>query len=104
LSEIPLIQTGSTVIEFNYLVSKGDKVKYKAAIDDFIYWKQKHRGNGHVERIVAILSKVNVQTIGANTGSGNQREGDGVYYKKRNIRHPLSRLLLVRGLIGVKGI
>lgn len=87
---------------FNYAARKGRKAKYEAKVYDLIFWKQQSSWKGHVERIIKVLNRGWVITIGGNTSKDNSniRNGGGVYFKKRNILSPLSRILQVRGLIG----
>ena len=102
-SEIPIYRTGSTLKMFNEAIKNKKRVKYLAKIDDLLFWILPNRSGGHVERIDSVLKSGWVKTIGFNTssGTGNQRDGEGVYLRKRNIYHILSRMK-VRGLIGFK--
>lgn len=67
-------------------------------VGDLIVWQLYKDGqptsSGHVELVVAILDDNTVQTIGGNTsdGSGNPRDGDGVYSRTRIWRHQLGNL------------
>jgi len=95
---IPIYKTGSTYLMFNK-AKLGRKVRYKPKKNDLLFWIV--TTTGHVERIDSVMKGGWVRTIGFNTssGKGNQREGEGVYLRKRNIYSPLSRMK-VRGLIG----
>ena len=98
---IPIYRTGSTYLMFNKAKQVGKKVSYKPQKNDLLFWIV--TTTGHVERIDSVLKGGWVKTIGFNTssGTGNQRDGEGVYLRKRNIYHILSRMK-VRGLIGFK--
>lgn len=98
---IPIYRTGSTYLMFNKAKQIGKKVSYKPQKNDLLFWVV--TTTGHVERIDSVLKGGWVKTIAFNTssGTGNQRDGEGVYYKKRNIYSPLNRMR-VRGLIGFK--
>ncbi|MFA5432605.1 MAG: CHAP domain-containing protein [Candidatus Paceibacterota bacterium] len=98
---IPIYRTGSTYLMFNKAKQVGKKVSYKPQKNDLLFWIV--TTTGHVERIDSVLKSGWVKTIGFNTssGTGNQRDGEGVYLRKRNIYHILSRMK-VRGLIGFK--
>ena len=82
----------------------GEKVKYEPQVNDLIVWKHSNNWTGHVERVIEVLDKGNVRTVGANTNngkSGSQREGNGIFIRKRNVKHILGRLK-VRGLVGFR--
>jgi len=99
---IPLPKTLVANNMYNFAKINGIKAIYKAEQYDLLVWKKVNSWQGHIERIYKVLDKKNVITIGGNTSkdNSNERNGGGVYYKKRNILAPISRLLLVRGLIG----
>lgn len=101
-AEIPLYRTGSTILMFNKAVERGRKVAYKANVDDLIFWRKKEAYRGHVERVIKLKEAGWVETVGFNTSSGlrgSQDDGNGVFIRKRNIYHPIGRMV-VRGLIG----
>lgn len=103
-NNIPIPRTAVANEPYNYAKKIGIKVKYEAKIHDLIVWKRAKSWTGHVERIFAINKAGWVHTVGANTSNnkyGDQRDGEGVYIKIRNIYHPLGRLN-IRGLIGFK--
>ncbi len=102
-SEIPIKRTGSTILMFNDALKKGNKVKYTPKLDNLLFWLNLNGAGGHVERIFEVRKAGWVNCIGFNTGSGNAREGEGVFLKTRNIYHILSRMK-IRGMIGFKGI
>lgn len=99
----PLVKSGSSQALFNYAVNLNNKTFFKPQKHDFIVWKTSNSWAGHIERIKEVLGGGYVITYAANTSngkSGSQREGNGIFLRKRNINHPLSRLLKIRGLIG----
>ena len=100
---IPIYKTGSTYLMFNKAKQLGRKVKYSPKKNDLLFWILTR--TGHVERIDSVLKGGWVKTIAFNTssGTGNQRDGEGVYLRKRNIYSPLNRMR-VRGIIGFEGI
>ncbi len=99
---IPISRTGVANKIFNDARAKGRKVKYTPNIHDMIFWKKKNSFAGHIERVIGIMKAGWVRTIGFNTSPGrnsSQRDGQGVFIRKRNIYHPLARMV-IRGLIG----
>lgn len=101
-AEIPIKKTGLANGIFNDAKIRGVQAEYLPAIDDLLTWRKKDHWSGHIERIIAVDKGGWVITIGFNTSNGktgSQREGNGVFYRKRNIYLPLSRLL-IRGIIG----
>jgi hypothetical protein len=103
-SLIPMPRNGMAYSTYQFGVHYGKMTIYKPKIHDFIVWKAKTNGTGHIERIVKIGKAGWVTTIGFNTGSASQDNGEGVFYKKRNIYFPLNRIKYIKGLVGVKGI
>lgn len=108
--ENPLLKTGGVLKQWNHFVSRGVETEYIPEIHDLIFWqnytringKLRAKGTGHVERIKRLLQKGWVETIGFNTSSGltgSQRDGGGVYPRKRHLYNPIS-LLFVKGLGG----
>ena len=103
IESIPIPKTGLANNVFDYAQKRGLKTKYGAFIDDLIVWKYDKKISGHVERCISKSSPTgNVKTIGFNTGDGDQREGQGVFIKTRNIKTRLGRMM-VRGLVGFYG-
>ncbi len=102
INNIPIKRTALANAILNDAIKNGIKYKYIPENDDLIVWKNtyyKYSIYGHIERIIKIKKAGWVETIGFNTSSKNQREGDGVYIKNRNIYYLLGRMK-VRGLIG----
>lgn len=99
----PLVKSGSSQAIFNFAKKINKKTEYKVKKHDFIVWKNSNSWAGHIERVKEVLGGGNVTTYAGNTSnglSGSQREGNGIFIRKRNIFHPLSRLLKLRGLVG----
>jgi len=99
--EIPILRTGLCLAMWNNAKERGNKVKALHRKHDLIIWKKSKTINGHIERIIECKSGYWVRTIGFNTGGNDEREGDGVHYKMRNLAHPLGRMKVI-GLIGWK--
>ncbi len=81
---------------------KNRKCRYIANEHDFIVWRTPKAVTGHIERVIEVNKGGWVKTVAFNTTSGNygnQRDGGGVYQRKRNILHPLGRMA-IRGLVG----
>ena len=100
---IPIPKSGSSQAPYTYALANGKKVKYEARKHDLIIWKSAKNWTGHIERVKEVLNNGWVETYAGNTSnglSGDQREGNGIFLRKRNIKHPLSRILLIRGLVG----
>jgi hypothetical protein len=71
---------------------------------DLLIWGFLTSTSGHVEWQHSRHAGGWVTTVAGNTSSGtagSQRDGDGVYNRRRNIRHPLGRMILL-GAIGVR--
>lgn len=69
---------------------------------DLIVWGFLTSTSGHVERQIQRGRAGWVVTVAGNTSSGDsgsQRDGDGVFIRRRNLRHPLGRMV-VFGAIG----
>jgi len=86
---------------YEYAVKTGvlDTVS-AVSIDDLIIWKHRTGRTGHIERIIS--TDKGIFTVGFNTSngkSGSQREGNGIFIRKRNLKSPLGRMRL-RGLVG----
>jgi hypothetical protein len=93
---IPIKKTGLANEIFNDAKKKGKKVEYKPFIHDLIVWRRGRTIFGHIERIVEVFGYGWVKTVAFNTNNGNEA---GVFYKKRNIYHPLQQMAIV-GLVG----
>jgi len=106
LADIPIYRTGSTVTMFNKAIRTGHKIIPVPSDNDLIFWRKPNEWKGHVERIIEVMKAGWIKTVGFNTSSGNngsQDDGEGVYFRKRNINHFLGRMVL-RGFIGFKPI
>lgn len=100
--QLPYPKSALALTPFLYAKSKGNLVQYKPEPYDLIIWNTPGTSNGHIERIVLTGQGGWVTTVGFNTSSGvagNQRDGGGVYYRKRNLFHVLGRMQ-IKGLVG----
>lgn len=72
------------------------------ALGDLIIWKHAHSTAGHIGRIVQMRTNGFVSSLEGNTssGTGDPREGNGVYVRRRNLRLPLGRMAL-RGAVAL---
>ena len=102
--EIPIKRTGIANEIFNSAAAMGEKIEYSLRKHDLIVWRVLNGSSGHIERVCKVIKAGWVLTIGFNTSSGEtgtQRDGQGVFLRKRNIFHPLGRMA-IRGIIGFK--
>lgn len=103
LMDIPVYRTGLANKMFNEVKAKARRTRYEAEINDLIVWRKRASFKGHIERIVE-TSKVGwVKTVAFNVkGMINDKNVEGVFFKKRNVYHPIWNMN-VRGLIGFEG-
>jgi hypothetical protein len=92
----PLLKTGSSSAQFNYLKNKGIKNKFNLNKYDLVFWRENNSWKGHVERIIEVGKVGYIRTIGFNVKHKNQ---EGVFIKTRNIFHIIGRLKFI-GAIG----
>lgn len=88
---------------YGYAKKNGISAIYKGNIGDLLIWNNKGTITGHIECIDSVMKRGNVRTIAGNTSNGkagSQREGNGIYRRNRNIKHPLSRILVIKGIVG----
>lgn len=97
--EIPIKKTALANGVFNDAQARGKRVAYIPEVNDLIDYKTIGKWTGHIERCITVGKAGWIICVGFNTGS-NPREGGSVRKTKRNIFHPLSRTLRIRGLIG----
>lgn len=107
---IPFPLTASSQIVYDYSRKNGkEAIDQKSAKYDFFVWRKKDSYGGHIAWIDSVQQKGWVRTLEFNTSAGNagsQRDGGGVYMKRRNIIHPLGAMA-IRGFIGfnkIKGL
>lgn len=93
----PIPKNGLAQSSFNHAKKVGVKTAYTATIGDLIVWKKGETIYGHIGRIVGIGEMGWVMVIEGNTSNGGVQ---GIFVKKRNIGHPLSRSLQIKGLVG----
>lgn len=99
---IPVPKSPMAIVYFNYAKQSGIKIKYAPNIDDLIIWRKPKTINGHIERVITVHKAGWVTTVGFNTSKIiNGKRKEGVFYQRRNIYHPLGRLM-IKGLIGFK--
>ena len=101
---IPIKRTASANGIYDDAVKRGQKSNDLPKKGDLLVWKLVNSYNGHIEMIIKPVGNGIYKTIGFNTSSassGNQREGQGNYYKYRSIYDPIGRLN-VRGIVGFK--
>lgn len=100
----PLPRTGST--QTAYSVASKTLVASKRSSPrrgDVLIWRIPRKWLGHAALITSVRPDGLVETIEANTsraGSGDQRDGAGVWTKRRFINRGLGRMI-VRGLIAI---
>lgn len=104
MEEMPILVSGLANAIFTDAKRRGSPAALIPCENDLIVWKEPYSMHGHIERVDSVLNarKGWIQTIGFNTGnglSGSQREGNGVFLRKRNIYCRIGRMA-VRGLIG----
>ena len=98
--EIPILRTGVANAIFNHAKNKKRSAKYIPAKHDLIVWRHQGKFSGHIERIIEAGKAGWVKTIAFNVSKRiNGKRVEGVFIKKRNVYHPLGRMLL-RGLVG----
>lgn len=102
LTYIPIPRTGLAQSIYNYAKSNGTKQSFKPDIHNLIVWRKGQTIYGHIERIIKVQDAGWVQTVAFNVKDIKSGK-EGVFIKKRNIYHPISRMK-VRGLIGFKAI
>ena len=100
---IPFPMTAGSQVVYNHAKKNGkiDKTNTTQKYDFFV-WRQKNSTKGHIGMIDSVMVKGWVKTIEFNTSEGNvgsQRDGGGVWLRKRNLIQPMG-MLLVRGRVG----
>lgn len=99
---IPIKRTGLALEIFNHSKKFGKRTNYKAKVDDLIIWRKGLTPFGHIERIILVMDKGWVKSVGFNTSKiiGNKRF-EGVFIKKRNLcQRPFGMTII--GLTGFK--
>jgi len=102
-SAIPIVKSPLANGIYNGAMRRGTKVNYLPQKHDLIVWRKISGSSGHIERICEVLQGGWVRTIGFNSSIRDScgKKIEGVFYQRRNIKHPLGRLL-IRGLIGFR--
>jgi hypothetical protein len=99
---IPFPLSAGSQVAFDYARKKGKLDNSGIKRYDFFIWKKKDGINGHIGLIDSVMVKGCVRTIEFNTSQdnrGSQRDGGGVWNRKRNLIQPMG-FLLVRGFVG----
>lgn len=97
-----ILRTGHVRTFWQWALRNGSRGPYKPRVGDWICWGYTKTPSGHIERIESVQRKGWVRTVGFNTSNGtngDQRDGGGVFYRLRNVVHPLGRMLTL-GVIG----
>ncbi|MCX7736546.1 MAG: hypothetical protein N2319_07510 [Candidatus Kapabacteria bacterium] len=101
-NRIPIKRSGLAIEIFNHSKKFGERTVYKAQVDDLIIWRKGSTPFGHIERIIMVMEKGWVKTVGFNTSKIiDNKRFEGVFIKKRNIYHRLTGMT-IRGLTGFK--
>lgn len=102
-SFIPFPMTAGSQKVYDHAIKYGKKSdSWEPVHGDFFIWRNKNSYTGHIGIVDSIMTKGWITTVEFNTSSsnsGDQRDGGGVWRKKRNLIHPLGRLM-VRGFVG----
>ncbi len=94
---IPIVRSG-VAIRIYFEAKAGRKSRYSPERHDLIVWKRSKTWQGHIERIVEVGRGGWVRTVAFNVRQGGK---EGVFYKRRNVFHPLGRLGIL-GLVGFR--
>lgn len=97
-SNIPIPRTGLANGMFAYARRNGRNIGGSPRQQDLLVWRLRSTVFGHIGQVVLPHGSGWLKTIEYNTGAQNARDGDGVYYKMRNTKHPLGRMKF-RGFI-----
>jgi|GEM_PF-431307 len=98
----PLDKSGLAIRPFQKARRLGKKTHYSVQKGDLIIWQVKNSWQGHVGRVWEVGKAGWITTIEGNTNNGkrgSEREGNGVFMRKRNYIHPLGRM----GILGLVG-
>lgn len=100
---IPVPKSGLANSTFDYAAKKGKRVNTFPRKGDYLIWRFKGKGTGHIEVIDSVISRVLVRTKAYNTsfGAGTAQNGNGCGYKMRYLYHPLGQMYF-RGLVGFR--
>lgn len=100
----PLPRTGSTQTAFSITAARlPQAASAKPKRGDVLIWRIPRKWLGHAALITKATPEGVVYTIEANTSradNGNQRDGGGIWTKRRFLNRGLGRLI-VRGLIAI---
>jgi hypothetical protein len=96
---IPIAKTAGSQACFNDAKKRGKQIPYQVKIDALLIYRTINSWTGHSTRVVALGRMGWITTIEGNTGSGNQRDGDGCYKKKRHIYNPIGKLRVLGSIV-----
>lgn len=103
--KIPIPATGLVYNIYKFAQKYGRRKKYVPEKHCLIIWQYPNKRRGHIERIIKVENGGWVETVGFNTSAdkqSSQRDGQGVFKKRRNIFHPLQRME-IKCLLGFYG-
>jgi hypothetical protein len=101
-SFIPFPMTAGSQVVYSHAKKYGVKGKNKPEKGDFFTYRKKNSYTGHTGIVDTVKKAGWIESIEFNTSSGiggSQRDGGGVYRRKRNYLHPLGRMMF-RGFVG----
>lgn len=82
---------------FTWAKASGKITYNKPHVGDIVIWNRAGTTKGHTEIIIEVLKNGWVTTIGFNTSNGkrgSQREGNGIFIRKRNLFHMLGNMYI----------
>lgn len=98
--KVPIAKTALAQGVYNDAKRRGSKVHYQPQVHDLVVWRNGNSSKGHIERIYKVEDGGWVNTIAFNSSRKvNGRVQEGVFLKRRNLLHPMGRLI-VKGLVG----
>jgi len=101
-SSIPVPRTALAWAVYQYAMSRGTKTPCIPDVADMMTWRFDNKPQGHEAQVYEVHTAGWVVAISYNSPglkNGNEREGDGVWLKWYNWKHPLGRLKF-RGFVG----
>lgn len=98
VSAIPIPKSGLALATYKLAKKKGTEVYAIIEIGDIMIWQKPNKINGHFARVINVLDFLTVKTIEFNTSNGlhgSQRDGDGVFQRKRYTNKLLGDMELI---------
>ncbi|PKL84935.1 MAG: hypothetical protein CVV22_10300 [Ignavibacteriae bacterium HGW-Ignavibacteriae-1] len=102
-NEIPIAKSPLANSIYSNAKAKGKRTIYKAKRHDLIIWRKGKSRFGHIERVIEVLPRGNVRTIGFNVKSPSNPKIEGVFIRRRNI-HSFLNAMHIRGIIGFRHV